>query len=81
MITDIQLIVIHNISLPPSTVRWRLYSTIFQNKLDWSIHPLFSKPLRACRSQPICLILENWEGHSVCKILMIALGMQGVQAI
>lgn len=39
--TDIQLIVIHNISLPPSQFGGGYIQQFFQNKLDWSIHPYF----------------------------------------
>ena len=38
---DIQLVVIHNISLPPSQFGGGYIQQFFQNKLDWSIHPYF----------------------------------------
>ena len=39
--TDIQLVVIHNISLPPSQFGGGYIEDFFQNKLDWSVHPYF----------------------------------------
>jgi AmpD protein len=48
MDADIQLIVIHNISLPPSQFGGGYIQQFFQNKLDWSIILIF-RPLKACR--------------------------------
>ncbi|HQW54155.1 MAG TPA: N-acetylmuramoyl-L-alanine amidase, partial [Acinetobacter sp.] len=39
--TEIQLIVIHNISLPPSQFGGGYIQQFFQNQLDWSVHPYF----------------------------------------
>ena len=39
--TEIQLIVIHNISLPPSQFGGGYIQQFFQNKLDHSVHPYF----------------------------------------
>ena len=36
---EIQLIVIHNISLPPSQFGGGYIQQFFQNLLDWSLHP------------------------------------------
>ena len=40
-LTDIQLIVIHNISLPPSQFGGGYIQQFFQNQLDCSLHPYF----------------------------------------
>ena len=40
-LTDIQLIVIHNISLPPSQFGGGYIEQFFQNQLDWDTHPYF----------------------------------------
>ena len=39
--TEIQMIVVHNISLPPSQFGGGYIEQFFQNKLDWSVHPYF----------------------------------------
>ena len=39
--TEIQLIVVHNISLPPSQFGGGYIEQFFQNQLDWSAHPYF----------------------------------------
>ncbi|WP_180081488.1 MULTISPECIES: 1,6-anhydro-N-acetylmuramyl-L-alanine amidase AmpD [unclassified Acinetobacter] len=39
--TEIQLVVIHNISLPPSQFGGGYIEQFFQNQLDWSVHPYF----------------------------------------
>ena len=39
--TDIQLIVIHNISLPPAQFGGGYIEQFFKNQLDWSGHPYF----------------------------------------
>lgn len=39
--TSIQLIVVHNISLPPSQFGGGYIQQFFQNQLDWSAHPYF----------------------------------------
>ena len=39
--TEIQLIVIHNISLPPSQFGGGYIEQFFQHQLDWSVHPYF----------------------------------------
>jgi AmpD protein len=38
---DIQLLLIHNISLPPSQFGGGYIEHFFQNQLDWSLHPYF----------------------------------------
>ncbi len=39
--SDIQLLVVHNISLPPSQFGRGYIEQFFQNQLDWSAHPYF----------------------------------------
>ena len=39
--TEIQLVVVHNISLPPSQFGGGYIEQFFQNQLDWSQHPYF----------------------------------------
>ncbi|OTG69552.1 N-acetylmuramoyl-L-alanine amidase [Acinetobacter sp. ANC 4470] len=39
--TEIQLVVVHNISLPPSQFGGGYIEQFFQNQLDWSVHPYF----------------------------------------
>ena len=39
--TEIQLVVVHNISLPPSQFGGGYIEQFFQNKLDWNVHPYF----------------------------------------
>ena len=39
--TPIQLVVIHNISLPPSQFGGGYIQQFFQNQLDWTVHPYF----------------------------------------
>jgi len=38
---EIQLAVVHNISLPPSQFGGGYIEQFFQNRLDWSLHPYF----------------------------------------
>lgn len=41
--TNIQLVVIHNISLPPAQFGGGYIQQFFQNQLDWSLHPYFKE--------------------------------------
>ena len=50
--TEIQLIVIHNISLPPSQFGGGYIEQFFQNQLDWQYIHIF-KPFKVCKSQRI----------------------------
>ena len=58
--TDIQLIVIHNISLPPSQFGGGYIQQFFQNKLDWSIHPYF-QTIEGMQVSAHLLILRTGE--------------------
>ncbi|MCH7334170.1 1,6-anhydro-N-acetylmuramyl-L-alanine amidase AmpD [Acinetobacter modestus] len=58
--TDIQLIVIHNISLPPSQFGGGYIQQFFQNKLDWSIHPYF-QAIEGMQVSAHLLILRTGE--------------------
>ncbi|MCH7388462.1 1,6-anhydro-N-acetylmuramyl-L-alanine amidase AmpD [Acinetobacter modestus] len=57
---DIQLIVIHNISLPPSQFGGGYIQQFFQNKLDWSIHPYF-QTIEGMQVSAHLLILRTGE--------------------
>lgn len=58
--TDIQLIVIHNISLPPSQFGGGYIQQFFQNQLDWSQHPYF-KTIEGMQVSAHILILRSGE--------------------
>ena len=57
---EIQLIVIHNISLPPSQFGGGYIQQFFQNKLDWSIHPYF-QTIEGMQVSAHLLILRTGE--------------------
>ena len=57
---EIQLIVIHNISLPPSQFGGGYIQQFFQNKLDWSIHPYFQS-IEGMQGSAHLLILRTGE--------------------
>ena len=58
--TEIQLIVIHNISLPPSQFGGGYIQQFFQNQLDWSIHPYF-QTIEGMQVSAHLLILRTGE--------------------
>ena len=58
--TEIQLIVIHNISLPPSQFGGGYIEQFFQNKLDWSVHPYF-QTIQGMEVSAHLLILRTGE--------------------
>lgn len=58
--TEIQLIVIHNISLPPSQFGGGYIEHFFQNQLDWSIHPYF-QTIQGMQVSTHLLILRTGE--------------------
>ena len=58
--TDIQLIVIHNISLPPSQFGGGYIEQFFQNQLDWSVHPYF-QTIEGMQVSTHFLILRSGE--------------------
>ncbi len=58
--TEIQLIVIHNISLPPSQFGGGYIQQFFQNQLDWSIHPYF-QTIKGMQVSAHLLILRTGE--------------------
>lgn len=58
--TEIQLVVIHNISLPPSQFGGGYIQQFFQNQLDWSIHPYF-ETIRGMQVSAHVLILRTGE--------------------
>ncbi|MCH7315775.1 1,6-anhydro-N-acetylmuramyl-L-alanine amidase AmpD [Acinetobacter sp. ANC 3882] len=58
--TDIQLIVIHNISLPPSQFGGGYIQQFFQNQLDWSLHPYF-QTIEGMKVSAHLLILRTGE--------------------
>ena len=58
--TDIQLIVIHNISLPPSQFGGGYIQQFFQNQLDWSVHPYF-QTIEGMQVSAHLLILRTGE--------------------
>lgn len=57
---EIQLVVIHNISLPPSQFGGGYIQKFFQNQLDWSEHPYF-KTIEAMQVSAHLLILRTGE--------------------
>lgn len=58
--TDIQLVVIHNISLPPSQFGEGYIEQFFQNQLDWSLHPYFQS-IEGMQVSAHLLILRSGE--------------------
>ena len=58
--TEIQLIVIHNISLPPSQFGGGYIEKFFQNQLDWSEHPYF-QTIEGMQVSAHLLILRTGE--------------------
>ena len=58
--TEIQLIVIHNISLPPSQFGGGYIEQFFQNQLDWSLHPYF-QTIEGMQVSTHLLILRTGE--------------------
>ena len=58
--TEIQLIVIHNISLPPSQFGGGYIEQFFQNQLDWSVHPYF-QTIEGMQVSTHLLILRSGE--------------------
>lgn len=58
--TDIQLIVVHNISLPPSQFGGGYIQQFFQNQLDWNAHPYF-KEIEGMQVSAHVLILRTGE--------------------
>lgn len=58
--TEIQLLVIHNISLPPSQFGGGYIEQFFQNQLDWSAHPYF-KTIEGMQVSTHLLILRSGE--------------------
>ncbi|ANF83010.1 N-acetyl-anhydromuranmyl-L-alanine amidase [Acinetobacter sp. NCu2D-2] len=58
--TDIQLVVVHNISLPPSQFGGGYIEQFFQNKLDWSVHPYF-QTIEGMQVSSHLLILRSGE--------------------
>lgn len=58
--TEIQLIVIHNISLPPSQFGGGYIEQFFQNQLDWSLHPYFQS-IEGMQVSTHLLILRTGE--------------------
>lgn len=58
--TEIQLVVIHNISLPPSQFGGGYIEQFFQNQLDWSKHPYF-QTIEGMQVSTHLLILRTGE--------------------
>lgn len=58
--TEIQLIVVHNISLPPSQFGGGYIEQFFQNQLDWSVHPYF-QTIEGMQVSAHVLILRTGE--------------------
>ena len=58
--TEIQLVVIHNISLPPSQFGGGYIEKFFQNQLDWEAHPYF-KIIEGMQVSAHLLILRTGE--------------------
>lgn len=57
---QIQLIVVHNISLPPSQFGGGYIEQFFQNRLDWSQHPYFQS-IEGMQVSAHLLILRSGE--------------------
>ena len=58
--SEIELLVVHNISLPPSQFGGGYIEQFFQNKLDWSLHPYF-KTIQGMQVSTHLLILRSGE--------------------
>ncbi len=58
--TEIQLVVIHNISLPPSQFGGGYIEQFFQNQLDWQAHPYF-QTIESMQVSAHLLILRSGE--------------------
>ncbi|MEB3767366.1 1,6-anhydro-N-acetylmuramyl-L-alanine amidase AmpD [Acinetobacter sp. MD2] len=58
--TVIQLVVIHNISLPPNQFGGGYIQQFFQNQLDWNAHPYF-KTIEGMQVSAHVLILRTGE--------------------
>ncbi|MEJ2898341.1 1,6-anhydro-N-acetylmuramyl-L-alanine amidase AmpD [Acinetobacter sp. NS-4] len=58
--TEIQLVVVHNISLPPSQFGGSYIEQFFQNQLDWSQHPYF-QTIKGMQVSAHLLILRSGE--------------------
>lgn len=58
--TQIQLVVIHNISLPPDQFGGGYIQQFFQNQLDWDAHPYF-KSIEGMQVSAHLLILRTGE--------------------
>ncbi|MGE8560484.1 MAG: 1,6-anhydro-N-acetylmuramyl-L-alanine amidase AmpD [Acinetobacter sp.] len=58
--TEIQLVVVHNISLPPSQFGGGYIEQFFQNQLDWSVHPYF-RTIEGMQVSTHLLILRTGE--------------------
>jgi len=58
--TEIQLLVVHNISLPPSQFGGGYIEQFFQNQLDWSLHPYF-QTIQGMQVSAHLLILRSGE--------------------
>ena len=58
--TEIQLVVIHNISLPPSQFGGGYIEQFFQNQLDWQAHPYF-QTIEGMQVSAHLLILRSGE--------------------
>lgn len=57
---EIQLAVVHNISLPPSQFGGGYIEQFFQNRLDWSLHPYFQS-IEGMQVSAHLLILRSGE--------------------
>ena len=57
---EIQLVVVHNISLPPSQFGGGYIEQFFQNQLDWSQHPYF-QTIEGMQVSTHLLILRTGE--------------------
>lgn len=58
--SEIELLVVHNISLPPSQFGRGYIEQFFQNKLDWSLHPYF-QTIQGMQVSTHLLILRSGE--------------------
>ena len=58
--SEIELLVVHNISLPPSQFGGGYIEQFFQNKLDWSLHPYF-QTIQGMQVSAHLLILRSGE--------------------
>lgn len=58
--SEIELLVVHNISLPPSQFGGGYIEQFFQNKLNWSLHPYF-QTIQGMQVSTHLLILRSGE--------------------